>query len=122
MTEASLNKREQPPIRVLLVDDHEHVLWGLSKLIEGETPRMTVTGTARTMAQALAAVDEKRPDVVVLDLFLGRENSLDQLPALGASGAGGQESAQGLATRDGPAGPRTPTGTARGKDVSLKYI
>jgi DNA-binding NarL/FixJ family response regulator len=86
-TEASLNKREQPPIRVLLVDDHEHVLWGLSKLIEGETPRMTVTGTAKTMAQALAAVDEKRPDVVVLDLFLGRENSLDRLPALGASGA-----------------------------------
>ena len=39
------------------------------------------------MAQALAAVDEKRPDVVVLDLFLGRENSLDRLPALGASGA-----------------------------------
>ena len=82
-----MNKREQPPIRVLLVDDHEHVLWGLSKLIEGETPRMTVTGTARTMAQALAAVGEKRPDVVVLDLFLGRENSLDRLPALGASGA-----------------------------------
>lgn len=82
-----MNKREQPPIRVLLVDDHEHVLWGLSKLIEGETPRMTVTGTARTMAQALAAVDEKRPDVVVLDLFLGMENSLDRLPALCASGA-----------------------------------
>ena len=72
---------------MLLVDDHEHVLWGLSKLIEGETPRMTVTGTAKTMAQALAAVGEKRPDVVVLDLFLGRENSLDRLPALGASGA-----------------------------------
>ena len=82
-----MNKREQPPIRVLLVDDHEHVLWGLSKLIEGETPRMAVTGTARTMAQALAAVVDKRPDVVVLDLFLGRENSLDQLPALHASGA-----------------------------------
>ena len=82
-----MNRREQPPIRVLLVDDHEHVLWGLTKLIDGETPRMAVTGTARTMAQALAAVVDKRPDVVVLDLFLGREDSLDQLPALRASGA-----------------------------------
>ena len=82
-----MNNREQPPIRVLLVDDHEHVLWGLRKLIEGENPRMAVTGTARSIAQALAAVDDKRPDVVVLDLFLGRENSLDLLPALRASGA-----------------------------------
>jgi DNA-binding NarL/FixJ family response regulator len=35
----------------------------------------------------LAALQEKRPDVVVLDLFLGEENSLDHLPALRASGA-----------------------------------
>jgi len=82
-----LDKHEQPTIRVLLVDDHEHVLWGLSKLIEGERPRMVVTGTAKTIAQALAALDEKQPDVVVLDLFLGKENSLDRLPALRASGA-----------------------------------
>jgi len=48
---------------------------------------MVVTGTAKTIAQALAALDEKQPDVVVLDLFLGKENSLDRLPALRASGA-----------------------------------
>jgi DNA-binding NarL/FixJ family response regulator len=35
----------------------------------------------------LAALQEKRPDVVVLDLFLGEENSLDYLPELRASGA-----------------------------------
>jgi DNA-binding NarL/FixJ family response regulator len=85
-TDASLNKQEQP-IRVLLVDDHDHVLWGLCKLIEGERPRMTVTGTAKTVAQALAALQQKRPDVVVLDLFLGEESSLDHLPAFRASGA-----------------------------------
>ena len=84
-TDASLNKQKEP-IRVLLVDDHDQVLWGLSKLIEGEKPRMTVVGTARTIAQALAAL-HKQPDVVVLDLFLGDESSLDHLPALGASGA-----------------------------------
>jgi two-component system, NarL family, nitrate/nitrite response regulator NarL len=85
-TDASLNKQEQP-IRVLLVDDHDQVLWGLTKLIEGERPRMTVTGTAKTVPQALAALKEKRLDVVVLDLFLGDENGLEHLPALRASGA-----------------------------------
>jgi DNA-binding NarL/FixJ family response regulator len=85
-TDASLPKHDEP-IRVLLVDDHDHVLWGLGKLIEGESPRMKVTGTAKTVPQALAALREGRPDVVVLDLFLGKDNSLDYLPEIGASGA-----------------------------------
>lgn len=78
---------EHHPIRVLLVEDHEHVLWGLSKLIEGEWPRMTVLGTARTPAQAQAALSAETADVVVLDLFLGEENTLDQLDQIRASGA-----------------------------------
>jgi two-component system, NarL family, nitrate/nitrite response regulator NarL len=68
------------PIKVLLVDDHEHVLWGLGKLIEGEEPRMVVAGTARTVAEALAVIRERKPDVVLLDIFLGEVNSLDYLP------------------------------------------
>lgn len=85
-TDVSSNKQEEP-IRVLLVDDHDQVLWGLRKLIDGEKPRMLVTGTAKTVAQALAVLQEKRPDVMVLDLFLGEETTLDHLPALRASGA-----------------------------------
>ena len=67
------------PIKVLLVDDHEHVLWGLQKLIEGEWPRMMVAGTARNIAQALAGVRDKKPDVVVLDIQLGEVNALDHM-------------------------------------------
>lgn len=70
------------PIKVLLVDDHEHVLWGLQKLIEGEWPRMVVVGTAGTMAQALAGVRDRSPDVVVLDIQLGDENALDRMSEL----------------------------------------
>ena len=70
------------PIKVLLVDDHEHVLWGLQKLIEGEWPRMMVAGTARNMAQALAGVRDKKPDVVVLDIQLGKVNALDHMSEL----------------------------------------
>jgi two-component system nitrate/nitrite response regulator NarL len=84
-TDASSNKNQ--PIRVLLVDDHDYVLWGLRKLIDGEMPRMTVVGTAKTLAQASAALREKRPDVVLVDLFLGEEYTLEHLPALRTSGA-----------------------------------
>jgi DNA-binding NarL/FixJ family response regulator len=77
-----------PPIRVLLVEDHDHVLWGLGKLIEGEWPRMVVAGNARTTSEALAALRARAVDVVVLDVFLGRENSLEHLPAqIAACGA-----------------------------------
>jgi two-component system, NarL family, nitrate/nitrite response regulator NarL len=78
---------QDQPIRVLLVEDHEHVLWGLKKLVDGEWPRMTVVGTAKTVPQGLAALHKARTDVVVLDLFFGEENSLDQLPQFAASGA-----------------------------------
>jgi DNA-binding NarL/FixJ family response regulator len=70
------------PIRVLLVDDHEHVLWGLGKLIEGERPRMMVIGKARSMTEALGLTREHRPDVVLLDVYLGKDNSLDHLAEL----------------------------------------
>lgn len=70
------------PIRVLLVDDHEHVLWGLSKLIDGEWPRMMVIGISRDMAQAKALIDDRRPDVIVLDVYVGGSNALDCMPEL----------------------------------------
>lgn len=70
------------PIRILLVDDSEHVLWGLGKLIDAERDRMLVVGKARTVAEALAAVREHRPDVVLLDIYLDDDNSLDYLPEM----------------------------------------
>ena len=70
------------PIKVLLVDDHEQVLWGLKKLIDGEWPRMVVAGTATTMAQAVAGVRARNPDVVVLDIQLGDDNALDHMSEL----------------------------------------
>jgi DNA-binding NarL/FixJ family response regulator len=67
------------PIRILLVDDSEHVLWGLGKLIDAERPTMVVVGKARTVTEALGALRECRPDVVLLDIFLAGDNSLDYL-------------------------------------------
>ena len=70
------------PIRVLLVDDHRTVLWGLEKLIESQRSHMEVVGKATSDAEAIAMVDRVRPDVVLLDIDLGGHNSVDAIPAL----------------------------------------
>ena len=70
-------------IRVLLVDDHQSILWGLVKLIEGEHPKMTIVGIASTAAEALAKAGQQQPDVILLDIDLGTGKSgLDILPDL----------------------------------------
>ena len=70
------------PIRVLLVDDHKSMLWGLERLIEGEAPRMQVIGKATNKIEVFAILKLAKPDVVLLDLDLNGENSLDFLEEL----------------------------------------
>jgi len=77
------------PVRVLIVDDHKTILWGLVKLIESERPLLEVVGTASNGQEALAAAERERPDVVLLDLELGGESGLDLLPRLLGGGGGG---------------------------------
>jgi two-component system, NarL family, nitrate/nitrite response regulator NarL len=73
------------PIRVLLVAGHEHVLWGLSKLIDGEWPRMMVIGMSRDAAQARALIETRTPDVIVLDIDVSGENVSHTVAAMLAS-------------------------------------
>jgi DNA-binding NarL/FixJ family response regulator len=70
------------PIRILLVDDHRSVLWGLEKLIEGESPRMEVIGKATNSADAMHLLDQASPDLILLDIDLGGENGIHAIPAL----------------------------------------
>jgi two-component system nitrate/nitrite response regulator NarL len=70
------------PIRVMLVDDHRSVLWGLEKLIDSEGPRMEVVGSATSCAAAVELASRTSPDVVVLDLDLGGENACEIIPTL----------------------------------------
>lgn len=72
------------PIRVLLVDDHRSVLWGLGKLIESARPQAQLARCATCGAEALAAIDEETPDIVLLDLDLGGESGIELLPKLRA--------------------------------------
>lgn len=73
-------------IRVMLVDDHRTLLWGLEKLIHGQSPRMEVVGTAEDCDDALAKSSLLRPDVVLLDLDLCGRSSVEIIPALASNG------------------------------------
>jgi two-component system nitrate/nitrite response regulator NarL len=69
-------------IRVFLVDDHRTMLWGLEKLIESQRPNMVVVGNATSSAEAIAMVEQLRPDVILLDIDLGGQSGIDAIPAL----------------------------------------
>ncbi len=60
---------ESRRIRIVLVEDHKITRLGLRTLIEG-CKQFTVVGEAGTVAQAIAAVDELKPDVLLLDVRL----------------------------------------------------
>ena len=70
------------PIRVMLVDDHKSLLWGLSKLIEGAAPDFELAGTASDPDEALETARRTAPDIVLLDLDLDGRSSFDILPDL----------------------------------------
>ncbi|NSL54723.1 response regulator transcription factor [Uliginosibacterium aquaticum] len=70
------------PIRVMLVDDHKAILWGLQRLVESAAPAMEVVATAASSNELLAGAKRARPHVVLLDLDLNGESSLASLPYL----------------------------------------
>ncbi|MCP2335740.1 response regulator [Actinomadura rupiterrae] len=65
------------PVRVVLVDDHEMILAGLSAMLAGFAGRVRVVGQAGTGAEAARLVTALRPDVALLDVRLGPESGLD---------------------------------------------
>jgi DNA-binding NarL/FixJ family response regulator len=69
-------------MRVMIVDDHPTLVWGLQQLISAQGPRMQVVATAHEANQALSLAQLHRPDLVLLDLDLDGRSGLDILPAL----------------------------------------
>ena len=70
------------PIKILLIDDHRSVLWGLEKLIDGEQPKMEVVGTATSSAEAMSLLASVSPDVILTDLDLNGESAISIIPDL----------------------------------------
>ena len=62
--------------RILIVDDHTFVRKGLRDFIENE-PNLVVCGEAEDCATALALCAKVSPDLVLVDLSLGKDSGLD---------------------------------------------
>ena len=73
-------------IRILLVDDHKTMLWGLERLIQAEGDAFQLVGSASDGIEARALCAEFKPDIVLLDLDLKGSSSIEFLPALVENG------------------------------------
>ena len=66
---------EREPVRVVIVDDDQLVRLALRLVIEGE-PDLTVVAEAADGDAAIAVVDERRPDVVLMDVRMSGRDGL----------------------------------------------
>ncbi len=78
----SIQSSELKPIRVMIVDDHKSIVWGLQRLIESSEPRMEVVAMATSCAEMLSTVAAASPDIILLDLDLNGESAVDVIADL----------------------------------------
>jgi DNA-binding NarL/FixJ family response regulator len=69
-----VKKKEQGPIRILVVDDHSAVLESAIPILEAH---FTVVGTASDGKAGVEAEEQLRPDIVVLDISMPVMSGLD---------------------------------------------
>lgn len=62
--------------RILLVEDHRSVLHGYRLMLDAE-PDMSVCAMATSAAEAISAVEQSQPDLVITDLTLPGRSGLD---------------------------------------------
>jgi DNA-binding NarL/FixJ family response regulator len=69
------------PIRIMLLNDHPIVLWGLEQLIETQGSSMLVVAKTGHADEALGLLATTQPDVVVLSLDLHGEDAVALIEA-----------------------------------------
>ena len=74
-------REENPACRVYLLDDHPAVRFGLRTALIAH-PSLGVVGEGGSIADARRDLGRLRVQLLVADVSLGRENSLDALPML----------------------------------------
>lgn len=68
---------ERPPVRLLLVDDHQVVLEGLASMLASQSSRVVIAAATTNAEDALRLAAERQPDVVLLDVRLRGASGLD---------------------------------------------
>ena len=67
----------RPPVRLLLVDDHQVVLEGLASMLASQSERVVIAAATTDADEALRLAAERQPDVVLLDVRLRGASGLD---------------------------------------------
>ena len=67
----------RPPVRLLVVDDHQVVLEGLASMLAAQSSRVTIQDATTDAEEALRLAAERQPDVVLLDVRLKGASGLD---------------------------------------------
>ena len=67
-------------MKIIIVDDHPLVRQGLASLISMESD-MELIGECSNVQEALTMIDEKKPDLAIIDLKLGKESGLEIVSA-----------------------------------------
>jgi DNA-binding NarL/FixJ family response regulator len=75
----------EPPVRLLIVDDHPVVRDGLRGMFSRD-PRFEVVGEAGDGIEALALAEESRPDVILMDLRMPRMDGVTTIRELATRG------------------------------------
>jgi len=70
-------------IKVLIVDNYPLYSFGLSIILEKD-PRFEIIGTAENGADALKIAEKEKPNLVIMEMHLGKENGLELIPKLKA--------------------------------------
>lgn len=68
-------------IRVVLADDHAVLRTGLAMLLNAQSD-MDVIGEAGNGTEAVALAQDRKPDVVVMDLTMGHDSGLDAIATI----------------------------------------
>lgn len=68
--------KSQPPIRIIVADDHFVVRMGLNAVLNAE-PEFHVVGEAEDGMEAVELVRKYRPEVILMDLIMPRLNGVE---------------------------------------------
>lgn len=69
-------------LRTLIIDDESHIRDSLTKLLAKYCPEVTIAGEADSVANAIKAINEHHPDLVLLDIQMNDGTGFDLLSSL----------------------------------------
>jgi DNA-binding NarL/FixJ family response regulator len=100
------------PARILIVDDHAIVRYGMGVMLSGADD-LELCGEAENIEEALKSVQELKPDAAVIDIVLKNENGLDLIRKIRSSEAEAQSTQKPSLNNQQQSTDNSPTSTTR---------